>query len=197
MSEIIVRERPDDISWEELADLQHKVHERNIEAGVRMKIAYCTAEELRNDVSGGITLVAQDTSGLLIGMRSICFREVSRWWHHGSAAYLCGMAVVPEYQHCGVYKALGKRTDEIITKNGIKVAYLNTHVDNKRARDVFEKNGFRLVRFSPGGGPGYYSVEYAKWHGCRGKNRYLCKLMFLASELIVRIIFKPGRVRRF
>ena len=197
MSDIVVKEKPAKISWEELANLQHRAHERNISNGVKMKIASCTAAELRNDVSDGITLVAQDDSGRVIGMVSICTRIVNRWWHHGSGAYLCCLAIAPEYQNRGVYKALSKTTDEIVTKQGISVAYLNTHIDNKIARQAYEKEGFRLVRFSPGGGPGYYSVEYAKWYDGRGKNKYLCKLMFLASELLVRILFKPGRVRRF
>lgn len=197
MNDIVVREKPDEISWEELAELQHRAHERNIANGVQMKIASCTPEDLHNEVSDGMTLVAQDISGQLMGMASICIRTVNRWWHHGNAAYLCCMAVAPEYQHRGVLNALSKRMDEIITEQGISVAFLNTHIDNKIARQAYEKNGFRLVRFSPGGGPGYYSVEYAKWYDGRGKNKYLCKLMFLASELIVRILFKPGRVRRF
>lgn len=197
MSEIVVREKPDEISWEELADLQHKAHERNIANGVRMKIASCTAEELRNEVSDGITLVAQDVSGRLIGMCAVCYRKVNRWWHHGNGAYLCCIAVAPDYQDHGVFNALSKRTDEIIAERGIKVAFLNTHIDNKIGRQAYEKKGFCLVRFSPGGGPGYYSVEYAKWYDGYGINKYLCKLMFLASELIVRILFKPGKERRF
>ena len=197
MRDIVVREKPDEISWEELANLQHRAHERNIANGVKMKIASCTAAELCNDVSDGITLVAQDVSGRLVGMASICTRTVNRWWHHGKGAYLCCMAVAPEYQNRGVYKALNKRMGEMITNQGISVAFLNTHVNNKIARHAYEKEGFRLVRFSPGGGPGYYSVEYAKWYDGRSKNKYLCKLMFLASELLVRILFKPGRVRRF
>ena len=197
MSEIVVREKPDEIGWEQLADLQRKAHERNIANGVKMKIASCTAEELRNEVSDGVTLVAQDVSGRLMGMVSICTRTVNRWWHHGNGAYLSCIAVAPDYQKRGVFNALNKRTDEIITEQGISVAFLNTHIDNKIARQAYEKYGFQLVRFSPGGGPGYYSVEYAKWYDGRGKNKYLCKLMFLVSELIVWILFKPGRVRRF
>lgn len=197
MSDIVVREKPDEISWEELADLQHRAHERNIANGVQMKIASCTAEGLRKEVSDGITLVAQDVSGQLVGMASICTRTVNRWWHHGKGAYLCCMAVAPKYQNRGVYKALSKRAVDIIIEQGTNVAFLNTHMDNKIARLAYEKNGFRLVRFSPGGGPGYYSVEYAKWYDGRGKNKYLCKLMFLTSELLVRVLFKPGRVRRF
>ena len=197
MNDIVVREKPDEISWEELANLQHRAHERNIANGVQMKIASCTAEELHNEVSDGITLVAQDVSGRLMGMASICPLTVNRWCHHGNAAYLCCMAVAPDCQHRGVFNSLSKRMDEMITEQGISVAFLNTHIDNRIARQAYEKNGFRLVRFSPGGGPGYYSVEYAKWYDGRGKNKYLCKLMFLASELLVRILFKPGRVRRF
>ena len=197
MSKVVVREKPDDIRWEELADLQHRAHERNIANGVQMKIASCTAEELRKETSDGITLVAQDVSGRLVGMISICNRTVNRWWHHGNGAYLCCLAVAPDCQNRGVYKALNKRVVDIINEQGISVAFLNTHIHNKIARQAYEKEGFRLVRFSPGGGPSYYSVEYAKWYDGRGKNKYLCKLMFLASELLVRILFKPGRVRRF
>ena len=197
MTNIIVTEKPHEISWEDLAELQHQAHVGNIAKGVRMLIASCTAETLQRDLEDGITFVAQNDKSQLIGMISVCFRKVRRWWHHGDGAYLCCLAVSPDYQNCGVYKALNNRVEDIIREKGIEVAYLNTHIGNKIARQAYEKKGYRNVRFSPGGGPGYYSVEMAKWFGGREKSAILCKIMYLASEIVVRVLFKPGKVRRF
>lgn len=197
MNDIIIIQKSDEVSWEDLAELQHRAHEANISAGVHMSIANCTAEELRKEVKDGITLLARDANDHLIGMISVRFRIVKRWWHHGEGAYLCCLAVAPGYQNSGVYKALNGKVEEIIVERGSEVAYLNTHIGNKVARHAYEKNGYQNVRFSPGGGPGYYSVEMAKWFGEHRKSKVVCKLMYLASEVIVRILFKPGKVRRF
>lgn len=197
MSGIIVTLKPESVSWEELSLCQQKAHESNHASGFDMQCATFTGEQLHEAVKNGITLVALSEKDDLMGMLSVTYNKVNRWWHRGIAAYICYVAVHPGYKGKGVYRALADKALEEIQKEGVNVEYLNTHVRNKAARRAYEKDDYRCVRFSPGSGTDYYSVEMAKWIDGHGKSRWLCKLMFSATELLVRILYKPGKVRRF
>ncbi len=197
MGKIIVRLKPDEISWETLAHCQQKAHESNHASGFDMKCATYTGEQLHEAVKNGITFIAQNEKDELMGMLSVTYKKENRWWHRGTAAYICFVAVHPDFKGQGVYKALADKALEEIKNKGINVEYLTTHVMNKVARRAYEKDGYRCVRFSPGSGTDYYSVEMAKWIDGHGKSRWLCKLMFIATEIAARILYKPGKVRRF
>lgn len=194
---IRVTYKPDSISWEKLAECQKQAHESNKAQGINMQCAEFTGIELRDAVKNGITLVAQDDAGTLAGMLSVEFNKVNRWWHKGLGAYICYVAVAPEFKGRGVYRALSEKANEIIASKGISVEYLNTHIKNEAAQRAYIKDGYQKVRFSPGSGTDYYSVEMAKWLDGKGKSRTLCCLMYTAIEIAVRIVYKPGKIRRF
>jgi len=196
MNAFSIKRKPDYISWEQLAECQQHAHKSNKNKGVLMKSANYTADELRNAVKDGITLVALDDAGALVGELSILYKQVNRWWHKGTAAYICYVAVIPEYQGKGVYSALSKLATELVLQDGVGVQFLNTHVNNMSARKAYEKDGYKRVRFSPGSRSDYYSVEMAKWLSAK-KNSVICRLMFLITEFLVRLYYKPGKIRRF
>ena len=147
MDGLNISSKPDYISWEELATCQKCAHEGNKAKGVFMKSANYTAEELRNAVKDGITLVALDETGKLVGELSILYKKVNRWWYKGTAAYICYVAVIPEYQGRGIYSTLSKYATQIISKDGVGIQYLNTHINNKSAQKAYERDGYLPVRF--------------------------------------------------
>lgn len=197
MSEIRVIQKPDTINWEELAECQQQAHENNKEDGVHMVCADFSAEVLRDAVKDGVTFVALDETSTLAGMLSVEYKEVHRWWHKGKGAYICYVAVSPRYKGQGVYRKLSKAAEDKIVADGVIVEYLNTHIRNRPAQRAYEKDGYRKVRFSPGSGSDYYSVEMAKWINGQSKNTIVCALIYRLSELVVRLLYKPGKIRRF
>lgn len=197
MDKIIVKSKPDNISWEELAELQRVAHQANKTKGVEMKCANYTGEELKDAVKGGKTYVAVDTIGNVMGMLSFVIKEASRWWHHGIAGYICYVAIAPDCQGKGIYKKLSSIAYEEIALQGVNTVYLNTHVNNIAAQKAYIKDGYHKVRFSPGSGTDYYSVEMVKWLDGKGKSALICKLVFLLTEIIVKMLYKPGKIRRF
>jgi ribosomal protein S18 acetylase RimI-like enzyme len=190
-------EKPDTISWEDLAKCQQQAHKSNIDSGVQMKCASYSAEELKRKASNGITLVALDDKGNLAGMLTIIVKVINRCWYKGKAAEICYVAVSPDYQGQGVYHLLGGVAIDYLKKKGVRMSYLTTHVDNQHAQRAYEKDGYRKVLFKPGSGLDYYSIVMAKWLDGRGKSRTFCNLMYTATEIAVRILYKPGGKRRF
>ena len=190
-------EKPNNVSWEELAKLQQRAHQENNAKGIKMQCANYTGEQLKASVDGGNTFVALNSSGEVKAMLSVVPKKVNRWWHRGIAGYICYIAVAIECQGKGIYKQLSKVAYDEASKKGINVVYLNTHIDNVAAQKAYLKDGYKLVRFSPGSGTDYYSVEMAKWLDGKGINEWVCKMMFLLSKLFVKVVFKPGKIRRF
>ena len=191
-----VIEKPEGISWEKLAELQVRAHENNHELGIDMHCSHLTGIELRESVKEGKTYVAIDSVGEPKGMLSIEVRQVGRWWHKGKAGYVCYVAVAPECQGSGLYRKLSAVAYKEMTDANIQVVYLDTHIANQSAQKAYIKDGFQKVRFSPGGHD-YYAVEMAKWLDGSGKNRFVCSLMFLLTEMAAKILYKPGKIRRF
>ena len=196
MSCIRILHKPDGISWDDLAKCQQRAHESNKAMGVSMKCADYTGDDLKSALKNAVTLIALDESDVLAGMLSIDFGEVRRWWHKGMVAYICYVAVAPEFKGRGVYRLLSNQADVIIRDRDVNVEYLHTHVNNEVAKKAYERDGYMAVRFSPGSGTDYYQVEMAKWLK-GGVNIFICKFMFIFTELITRLLYKPGKIRRF
>ncbi len=190
-------EKPESISWEKLATLQRRAHEHNHEVGIDMQCANYTCTQLENAVKGGKVYVAIDSTGQPKGMLSVVVRQVARWWHKGKAGYVCYVAVAPECQGNGLYMKLSAKAYKEMADDDIHVAYLNTHIANQAAQKAYTKDGYHKVRFSPGSGTDYYSVEMAKWLDGKSKSGMTCRLMYLLTEITVRILYKPGKIRRF
>jgi len=192
-----IQEKSESISWEELAALQRRAHQHNHEVGVDMQCANYTSSELKDAVKGGKTYVAIDCTGAPKGMLSVVIRQVERWWHKGKAGYICYVAVAPECQGNGLYRKLSAKAYKELADVNIHVAYLNTHIANRTAQKAYVKDGYHRVRFSPGSGTDYYSVEMAKWFSKKGKSKLRCWLMFSLTAIVIRILYKPGKIRRF
>lgn len=196
MNCIRILHKPDYISWDDLAKCQQRAHENNKAMGVSMKCADYTGDDLKSALKNAVTLVALDESNALAGMLSIDFGEVRRWWHKGMGAYICYVAVAPEFKGRGVYRLLSNQADVIIRDRDVNVEYLHTHINNKVARKAYERDGYVAVRFSPGSGTEYYQVEMVKWLK-GGVNIIKCKFMFIFTELITRLLYKPWKIRKF
>lgn len=162
-----------------------------------MQCASYSAEQLKDALKNCTTFVALNNSEKLMGMLSVEFREINRWWHKGMAAYICFVAVAPEYKRQGVYRALSLAAIKEIREQHISVEYLHTHIHNYHARKIYERDGYRLVHFMPGEGTNYYSVEMAKWIAGRGWNPIVCHIMYTVTSIVGRLIYKPGKIRRF
>lgn len=192
----IIKEKSEDISWEVLAKLQFRAHEHNHKLGIDMHCSHLTGNELKEALKSGTTYVAINSVGEPKGMLSVVVKQVDRWWHKGKAGYVCYVAVAPECQGCGLYRKLSTIAFKNMIDANIEVVYLDTHFANLSAQKAYIKDGFLKVRFSPGG-YNYYAVEMAKWFNGKGKSSLICGLMFLLTEMVARILYKPGKKRRF
>lgn len=199
MTEFSIVNKPSHITWDQVAACQQRAH-TSISHNVNMKCATMSGEELQAAVGNGVCYVALTENNEVIGTLSYKICTVNRWWHKGTAAYICFVAVDPVYQGCGIYSALAAKVEEALHSMAIGVLYLHTHEHNKRAQRAYEKDGYRKVQFTPNSGSDvdYYSIEMAKWiAGRKSYINWIRPAVFFVSKVVVKLLYKPGKIRRF
>lgn len=67
-------------------------------------------------------------------------------YHGEQVAFDAGAGVIPEFRGKGVFSALYAFAEHELRKCGIKKYYLEVLQQNDRAKSLYERNGFSVVR---------------------------------------------------
>lgn len=190
--------KPEDVSWDAIAECQQIAHESNHLKGIDQLCSHLTGEQLREKVGQGTCFVALDDNRKVIGIVVLQEALLKTWYHKGKASLFSFDAVLPEYRGKGVFKALYKMRESEAQKKGFSFSFLTTAENNYAVRNMYQKKGFRLVALTPSTrGANYYSVVLANWEkGCPW-SRFTCRIMYVLSFIAVKALYKPGRIRRF
>ena len=103
-----VMERPEWISFDEIAELLHEAYRENVEKGMRYSAAFQNGEEIRRRLHGkGKFFVALNEEKKLIGVSAIEIKDYTASWYgkNQQYGYISMEGVLPDYQG----KALGSR----------------------------------------------------------------------------------------
>ena len=135
--------------------------------------------------------------GKLIGTASLKIKTVKQWWVKGDVAYPFADAIIPEYRGTDVFMELQKLRGKCIKELGINILMFDTEENNKLVQKYNIKMGAKRIKLYASSKTWYYSVVMVKWlDGCPYSDWY-CKFRFNLSKLLVRLIWKPGRIVRF
>lgn len=200
MSDIRVIERPEWISWDMIHECLWKSHEVNRKQGINMQTMSLQGEELekriQKDALAWKTFVALD-GDKLVGTGSISIKYKKSWYVNGKVAYLLYGAVLPEYSGHGVYKQLVNCRENEGKRSNCVLIYFDTAEQNKRKITMDLKNGYHLVDFFASAKSHHYSVVLAKWYGNPSYSDLCIKLRYLIKKMMIKILYKPGKKKRF
>ena len=193
---IIIREKPIDLSWEKVQEVIFLAHTDTSKQGGVQISARLSGEEIKEKVGDGICYVAL-YNDKVVGTCSVTLHLKNAWFHKGIAAYYMLAAVLPEFQGLGIYSRLNEKCDEFALAHGVNVVYLYTAESNFKLQHISERYGFRLISYYVSPKTDYYSVLMAKWlNGCPYPKWY-CRCMFFLSKLYIKIRYRAGMVKRF
>lgn len=196
MGQIQYMLKPDWVSWESVHECIAKAHETNRSMGFNMQNSTMSVQELEDYLRDGYCFVAL-MGEKIVGTNSLRITKSSLWWAKGNVGYECLTAIDPAYRNTGAYFGLKKVRTNYARKLGIKVLQFDTHEDNKNVQMIDLKFGFKYVRYYASPKTWYYSVVMVKWlDGCPYSDWY-CKFRFYLSKILVRLIWKPGKIFRF
>lgn len=196
MDDFVYMLKPDWVSWQDIKNCMVKAHEPLRKKGVMMQNQTMTIEDFEKEYKDAFCFVALKEKEV-VGMCSYKIVKVNMWWHKGDIIYPFGDAVIPEYRGTDVYIELMRARLEHIKKSGIGILFFNTEENNKLVQKLNMKKGAKRLKLYASSKTWYYSVVMAKWlNGCPYSDKY-CDFRYKLSCLIVKAIWKPGRIIRF
>ncbi|MBO4851512.1 MAG: GNAT family N-acetyltransferase [Prevotella sp.] len=197
MEKIVVKEKPENISWDEIHDLLWTAHAKNREAGMYMKAPAMSSEEMKAHVGeNGKCFVAMDGEKL-VGTCSFKIVCKNKWYAKGCKVAYCMLeGVLPEYQGRGVYSQLITFREEHIRQCHADLMEMNTAEHNLPVQKALLRKGWTYVDFIAYKTT-HYSVVMVKWLNDCPFSKWKCWWMFTSNKWKEKIKYKPGRVKRF
>lgn len=198
MEEIRIIEKPDWVTWDEIAECIKVSQATNKKKGFDMSFGHYTGDQLRDSVNGGYTFVALNEENKVLATVSLKISRLHSWWCRGKAGFHCMESVLPEYRGTDVYFDLHHQLALKESQLGLKLLWASTHENNKTILRLSAKDGWKKMQYSASGkNCFYYSIIIAKWlQECPYSDRFI-NFMFWVSKVVVRFLYKPGKVLRF
>lgn len=198
MEEIRIMEKPEWVTWDEVQECIYKAQQTNNKKGFDMNFGHRTGKELCEKVGDGCCFVALNEQNRVVGTVSLKVSDIRFWWHKGKAGFHGYEAVDPKYRGTDVYFDLHAALIAKEKELGLKVLWATTAEKNNVVIKSAVRKGWKQVQYTPNTkGCDYYSVVIAYWRdGCPYSDRTI-NFMFKLSKMVVRILYKPGRINRF
>ena len=193
MENIRIVEKPEWVTWEDIAECIHNGQATNNKKGFDMIFGHYTAEQLQKVIMGsgeGYTFVALNEQNKVVGTVSLRVDTIKQWWHKGRCGYRCEGATLPEYRGTDVYFDLHEKLDEKEKALGLPVVWGSTSEKNKAVIKIHKKLGWKFVMYSPRPRQSdYFSYHFAKWYGkCPHKDWWI-NFMFKLSKFVVSYLY--------
>jgi len=191
MAEVIITEKPDSVTYQEISRVLREAHREHIRNGIVMRVPSLPPEELEKWVGpDGKCFVAMDGEQV-VGTASYKVRAFRRWYCRGNAAELTMDGVLPEWQGKHILTMLNRAREEAILRMGFRVLYLDTAEENIRRLKIAEKEGFIPVDylFPNSRSKGKYFVCMVKWADHSPFPRWYCRFRFQLKKLFVKAVY--------
>ena len=179
-------------SFDDVVSLMHKAFEERLEQGLKFTCSNMSVEEYKNRLKsgGGVTLVAyDDENNFLYGTAMLHIYKDKRG---NKYAYNENLAVVPYAKRKGIGTLLLKVIEEIAITNNCDYIGSDTSIGAKSSVKWHLKNGFKIVGYKSYNTTNNYSYLFRKQLVTSKiyDNDFLCKLIFLKSYLMIRLLKK-------
>ena len=177
-NEIVVLEKPENVSWDEISSVLKQAHAENVKNGIVLPYPALPPEELyaKTEGRGGKLFVAMH-NGKVVGTGAVAIIEKQFWCGKGKYAYCFFGAMLPNYEGKGVYRRIVETREKYAATQGVSRMMFDTDERNKRVIDIALKNGYKKVEYRVR--EGHNSVVLVKWlEGCP-YSRFKCAIQFV------------------
>lgn len=184
---IMITEKPDRISLEEITAVLHEAHESTAGSGMHFWARTQTAEDTRKRLGDdGVFYVALDGEELA-GCAAVIFHPPGKKWYNSNSEYaeIKMVAVRKTYKGLGISNLLYDALEARAFKR-VGFISMNTADDNKLVVDRNLRHGWKLIDYCSWRNTDYYSVVMGKWKNCPYTDQQL-KNKFKSRKRMVRL----------
>lgn len=146
-AEIIIEEKPDFVSWDDVHDCLWKAHEKNREKGMFMRYPSMPGEEIKQKVGENGHFYVALHNGKVVGTAALLVKEATLWCGKPKEkyAYFCFASVLPEYKGYGIYGKLCEYRERAAKQKGLSKILYDTHLENTHQLAIALKNDYHKV----------------------------------------------------
>lgn len=197
MKNIVIKIKPENISFDDIHKIIASAHSANIDNGFTMRTASLTGEELKERIGeDGICLVALDDEKL-VGTLSIRFVKRNTWYAKGIIPEYILAAVLPEYQGYHINSKLSNMAFSILKEKKYSLVELDTAEKNYKAIKIYEHFGFKKVNFVVFENLDHYNVFMVKWLTKCPYSNFYCYIRYIIRKFKTKLRYKIGKKKRF
>lgn len=196
---IVVREKPEELSWDVIHDVLWAAHRENREQGLAMlypSLPGSAIETLLKEGDGKCFVALKD--GEVVGTCAYKYQNRNHWFSKGKkTVYYLLEGVLPGCQGMGIYSKMVDYRDSHIDHMDVDVIETETAHRNKHMLRIMRRNGFVPVGYKTASTGRFYYEILARWpKGCPHAAWY-CRLRYLLMKAKIRLRYKPGNRKRF
>lgn len=189
--EIIVIEKPDYISWDEIKACIWDAHSDNRSKGIIMGNPSLPAVAIKKQIeeNDGKMLVVL-IEGKVVGTAAFTINRFSLWCgnKNDNYAHFCFDSVLPQYNGMGIFKLLDKKREQMVLDMGLTKIILDTHEHNYKRLKIAQNNNYKFVDYKVC--KDHFNIVLVKWlHGSPYSN-LKCALMFTCLKFYKSIRYK-------
>lgn len=163
--EYVVFRKPDEVSYEEIADILRDAHTSTKSKGMNFLAASQTAEEAKRRLGNdGVFFTAMDSTGNAVGCGAVVFHKSGKRWFYKDVPYCEVKMVGVRTAHKG--RGINRLLYDAMEDYGFSrcdVMVMNTAVDNSIVIDSNMRRGWQIVGYISWSNTNYYSVVMTKW----------------------------------
>jgi GNAT superfamily N-acetyltransferase len=185
---IVIEEKPDWISYEDIHRLIWKAHAKNRENGINVHTAEMSGDEITNYLGDeGVCFVAIEDKKL-VGTLSIRYDNQNRWFFCGRIPNCTLLGILPEYQGRHVNSMLAGTVFEYVQEKEFPAIKLDVKSKNLHAIKIYRHQGFKKVCYVYKAGDRNDAITMIKWFGKCPYKEAKRILYLIASKVKVTLI---------
>ena len=187
---IVILEKPDSVSWDDIHDCIWNAHAENRKNGIYMKFPSLSGDQIRNKVGDVGRFFVALSNGKVVGTAAVIKKKETLWCGKPNEeyAYFCFASVLPDYSGLGIYRKLCELCDSVAKEFGCSKILYDTHEDNLRQQIISKKNGYHKVSYKYC--KDHYNVVYVKWYGGCPYCELWIFLMYMYDRFKIRFYYK-------
>lgn len=187
MTSVTIIEKPDSVSYDEIASVLHDAHKSNIEKGMHFSAAAQSGDEIRKHLHGSGRFYIAAIGNAVVGVGAVRFRQIDKWFHQGYCADIVSVGIRSAYKGQGISKLLfSKLEQEAFKECGIVI--MNTAEHNEIMLSSRLHDGWCFVDYLSHKGTDFYSIMLAKWkNGCPFSQTH-CTRMFAFRKTRMKLV---------